>query len=293
MGFSRGRIENIGLIVKSNDDLARLITEQITLWLEKRGLKVYTTTISGDTNESDMKPFRHADLVLSVGGDGTMLSIARRLVGSGIPLAGVNLGRVGFLPELSRDNWKKSLSDAFEHGIVTEKRMALECAIIRNGTKIYSGVAVNDVVLSRGGLARLLAMDITIDSEKLLYLRSDGFIISTPTGSTAYSSSAGGPLLHPSLNVYSATAICPFMSHPTPLVIGADVVLCVQVRETSAKTFVTVDGQELIKMLPGDELITKGVPEGILFANFGLLDYFDKLKSSGIVTDSPGGCNQK
>jgi NAD+ kinase len=154
---------------------------------------------------------------------------------------------------------------------------------------VFSGVAVNDVVISRGGLARLLAMDLAVDNKKLAYLRADGLIISTPTGSTAYSSSAGGPILHPSLKVYSVTAICPFLTHPLPLVLCAEAELTALILETSATTFVTIDGQELLRLSPEDVLKVKGIPDGILFASFGFADYFGKLQETGFITDSPGG----
>ena len=272
-----------------HNSAAQKFSKRVEAWLIERGLSVFRPQTGLGFPEAGHSLSKNSDLILTIGGDGTIISIARRLAGTNTPIAGINLGRVGFLPELHSGNWQEALAGAIERGLSTDRRMVLDFEVRRKGAVVFSGVAVNDVVISRGGLARLLAMDIYVKGKKLVYLRADGLIISTPTGSTAYSSSAGGPILHPALNVYSVTAICPFLAPHLPLVLGAEAELTALILETSATTFATIDGQELFKLNPEDTLLVKGLPDGILFASFGLADYFEKLQTAGFIKDSPGG----
>ncbi len=277
------RIQSVGIVVKRNDPVSLELSQAIEAWLAQRGIKILR-----QNSDHNFALFAAADLVLSIGGDGSMVRTARRLVGEDIPLAGVNTGRVGFLPELTPENWQSCLEAAITKGLALEKRMALEMVVTRGDAEVFSSVAVNDVVISRGGIARLLAFDLQAGASKLLYLRADGLIISSPTGATAYSSSAGGPLLYPTMNAYTVTAICPFMSNMAPLVLGQEMVLSVTICEAGSKTYATIDGQEVFRLQAGDAMRVYGLPGGITFASFGVSDYFSKLRSSGLVADSPG-----
>lgn len=272
----------IGIATKIDDDRSTALTEEITAWLRERGVEV----IACDPGQGQLSC--HADLLLCIGGDGTIIRVARRMIRSPIPLAGVNMGRVGFLAELTPENWQDCLKQYLAEGFEPEKRLALEYSIKRAGEDTAIGYAVNDVVISRGGLARLLDLDLLVDGQMLQYLRADGLIISTPTGATAYSSAAGGPMLQPDMNVYSIAAICPFINRMLPMVLGGRSVFSAKVRETGAQPFVTVDGQELFKLKCGDTLSVRALPEAVTFARFGQSDYISKLRSTGFVTDSPG-----
>lgn len=285
----QSNFRTISLVTKNDHTQSSQVAGQIIDWLSARGLNASIVDHSGmDDDSGNNEKLLQSDLVLVAGGDGTTIRTARKLVGSNIPIVGVNFGRVGFLPELSVDNWRDALGAALDNGLATEPRMALEFRIMRSGKPEARGYAVNDVVLSRGGMARLAAFNLAVDGKKLSYLRADGLIMATPTGATAYASSAGGPLIHPSLNVYSTTAICPFISHMLPLVLGAEATLSVEIREAGSDTFATVDGQELYTLHAGDVLQVKGVPGGMLFGRFGISDYFDKLRYAGFLYDSPG-----
>lgn len=272
----------IGIATKIKDKRAAATALEISSWLKSRGAKV----INCDPGRSPLDC--HADLLVCVGGDGTIIRLARRMVGSPVPLVGVNLGRVGFLAELDLENWRECLDKALTDGFGLEKRLALEYSIERDDGEKTSGYAVNDVVISRGGLARLLELNLAIDGQTLQYLRADGLIISTPTGATAYSSSAGGPMLQPDMRAYSIAAICPFINKMLPMVLGENNIFTAKVRETGAKPFVTVDGQELFELKCGDVISVRALPEAVTFARFGISGYISKLRSSGFVTDSPG-----
>lgn len=275
-------IRSVGIATKIKDERASSMAAEIAAWLEARNVKALLYE-PGAEQEA-----READLLLCVGGDGTMIRVARRLVGAAAPLAGVNMGRIGFLAELTVDNWQECLEKAIAEGFTLERRLALEYSIQRQGKAEAVGHAMNDVVISRGGLARLLDLNLCIDGQVLQYLRADGLIIATPTGATAYSSSAGGPMLQPDMNVYSIAAICPFINKMLPMVLGENNVFSAQVCETGAQPFVTVDGQELFELRCGDTLSVRALPGAISFARFGQSGYISKLRSTGFIVDSPG-----
>lgn len=273
---------SIGIATKIRDERAAAMTAEIAAWLKERGVKVMPF------DPGDDKPSGRPDLLLCVGGDGTMIRVARRMVGSNVPLAGVNMGRIGFLAELTTENWRECLEKAISGDFSLERRLALKYSIIRQGQDEAAGYAMNDVVISRGGLARLLDLNLYIDGQILQYLRADGLIIATPTGATAYSSSAGGPMLQPEMRVYSIAAICPFINKMLPMVLDEKNVFSAQVCETGAQPFVTVDGQELFDLKCGDTLTVHTLPQAMIFARFGHSDYISKLRSTGFIVDSPG-----
>lgn len=282
-------IKTIGLVAKKHNDEAVALADEMSAWLSRRGVSVFLLDRDQAFSREEQSGWLgQADLVLVLGGDGTMINAIKLLAGKNIPIAGVNLGRVGFLLELSRDTWATALERAITHGFVSEERLMLRCELVRDGNVILSEMATNEAVIARSGIARLVGMDISVGGRPFLYLRADGIIFSTPTGSTAYASSAGGPLLYPALNAYSVTAVCPFMSRLQPLVLGGETDCSLTVREISAKTFLTLDGQHYIKLFDQDVVRLRGVPGAMRLAQFGLAGYLDKLRNGGIVRDSPG-----
>ena len=151
-----------------------------------------------------------ADLGIVVGGDGTFLATARRLAEKDLPLVGVNLGRLGFLTDIPADNVGPAIESILDGEYLAERRMILEASVQRRGKVLSSGLAMNDVVVSRGAVGSLIEFAVTVDGEFIYSLRADGLIVATPTGSTAYAISAGGPILHPAL---SAIALVPISPH--------------------------------------------------------------------------------
>ena len=281
-------MKKVGLIAKKHNQEAFELAAEVGSWLNGHGVATFSLERNLDFTGEKAEQLRDSDLVLVFGGDGTMINAAKHMVDLGVPLAGINLGRVGFLLELSRHNWREALLNALQNGFDVEPRMVLRCDLERDGEVICSELATNEIVISRGGMARLIALDLAVNGNKLLYLRADGLIVSTPTGTTAYASSAGGPLLHPSLNAYCATAICPFLNRLQPLVLNGETVFTAKVREISPKTYLTIDGQSLSRLHGGDVINVRGVPGGLKFGLFGVGSYYSKLQSTGIVRDSPG-----
>jgi NAD+ kinase len=162
------------------------------------------------------------DLAIVLGGDGTMLNIAKTLAPLKIPLVGVNQGRLGFLTDLSLDSMQQSIAAMLNGEYVTEQRMLLATRVLRNGTRMFSSLAFNEVVVHRSSVGSMIEFEVRINGDYLYTQRADGLIVSTPTGSTAYALSAGGPIVHPSLNVISLVPVCPHTLSNRPIVVGGE-----------------------------------------------------------------------
>ena len=162
----------------------------------------------------------HADLAIVLGGDGTMLNAARRLARYRVPLVGVNQGRLGFMTDISRQDMLTCMDDLLDGRFAPENRMLLAAEVIRDGKEIASNLALNDVVVDKGAIGRMIEFELFIDGEFIYNLRSDGLIVSTPTGSTAYSMSAGGPILHPTLTGIALVPLCPHALSNRPIIVN-------------------------------------------------------------------------
>jgi NAD+ kinase len=194
-----------------------------------------------------------ADLAVVVGGDGTMLSVARALVDYRVPLVGINRGRFGFLTDLTSDSMLDGMSKILAGEFNTEQRILLAANILREGKVISQGHAMNDVVVNKSGLSRLIELEVHIDGQFVHRQRSDGLILATPTGTTAYALSAGGPILHPTLDAIALVPICPHTLSNRPIAINS--ASKVEVTLVQAKDAgVHFDGQLQLSLLPGDKV---------------------------------------
>lgn len=204
----------------------------------------------------------HADLAVVLGGDGTMLAVARGLVDYGVPLVGVNKGRFGFLTDLTTDAMLEAMSGILEGNYVKEQRILLGAYVVRDGRVESEGRALNDVVISKGALARLIDLELTIDGEFVHRQRSDGLILATPTGTTAYALSAGGPLLHPSLEAIALVPVCPHTLSNRPFAISsASRVEIILTHAEDAR--VHFDGQLHAELRCGDKVVVKRLQKTI------------------------------
>lgn len=165
------------------------------------------------------------DLAIVLGGDGTLLDVARTLAPFGIPLVGVNQGRLGFLTDISIDTVQRTISGMLRGEFVTEKRMLLSATVLREGKHVFDSLAFNDVVMHRGNSSSMLEFEVRIDGEYLYNQRADGLIVTTPTGSTAYALSAGGPILHPALDLIALVPVAPHTLSNRPIVLKSESVL--------------------------------------------------------------------
>lgn len=201
---------------------------------------------------------KEADLVLTLGGDGTLLKTARRLSKHVVYILGVNLGNLGFLTETTPEKVFETLDDIFDEKYTLDRRSLLRVTIYRKGEKMDTFLALNDAVINQGAFARLIQLDLELDSRKLASIKSDGLIIATPTGSTAHSLAAGGPIVHPNLECLAVTPICPNSLAMRPIVIPDHKQLTVSIetqrREENHFIGLTIDGQDIVNLQYGDKV---------------------------------------
>lgn len=204
----------------------------------------------------------HADLAIVLGGDGTMLTVARGLVDYGVPLLGVNKGRFGFLTDLTTDRMLEELAKILAGDHVREQRILLGASVVRDGQVKSRGRALNDVVVSKAAAARLIDLELTIDGEFVHRQRADGLILATPTGTTAYALSAGGPLLHPALEAIALVPICPHTLSNRPFAISS--ASRVEITLTHAEDArVHFDGQLHSEICCGDKVLVERLQKTI------------------------------
>jgi len=173
------------------------------------------------------------DLAIVLGGDGTLLNIACTLAPFDIPLVGVNQGRLGFLTDISLDTMQQTIADMLEGKFVTEQRLLLSTRILRDGAEVFNALALNEVVVHRGNTSSMIEFEVRIDGEYLYNQRADGLIVATPTGSTAYALSAGGPILHPSLDIIALVPVCPHTLSNRPIVVKSESLIEILMHRTS------------------------------------------------------------
>ncbi|MEQ1837828.1 MAG: NAD kinase [Candidatus Nitrotoga sp.] len=173
------------------------------------------------------------DLAIVLGGDGTMLNVARTLGPFGIPLVGVNQGRMGFLTDISLDNMLHTITSILNGEFISEQRMLLSVSVLRDKQEIFKSLAFNEIILHRGGASGMIEFEVRINGEYLYNQRADGLIVATPTGSTAYALSAGGPILHPSLDLIALVPVCPHILSNRPIVLNSNSIVEFSLRNTA------------------------------------------------------------
>ncbi len=250
-------IKRIGIIPKKQDARVRNIVGEVIPWLRSRGIEVFL-----DQNSVDQYPVgtrvappedlaKQVDVVVVLGGDGTLLHAARTIGANGVPILGVNLGSLGFLTEVKLDEMYAALEGLIAGQYQSEERMLLNVEVIREGNIATQYTALNDAVINKGALARIIELEVSVNSQPVLFTRADGLIISTPTGSTAYSLAAGGPILYPTLDAFIVAPICPHTLTNRPVVIPDqdEVEVCLR---RGTDVMLTVDGQVGTPLRPQD-----------------------------------------
>ncbi len=199
---------------------------------------------------------READVAVVLGGDGTLLGLARQLAGHDVPVIGVNHGRLGFMTDIPLEDVTTALPEMLSGRYEAESRMLLESRVIRDDTVIFSALAFNDVVVNRSGISGMVELAVSVDGNFMYNQRSDGLIVSTPTGSTAYALAAGGPILHPTL---SGMVLVPIAAHALsnrPIVLPHDAEVTIEVA-SARDVSVNFDMQSLASLLPGDRIVVR------------------------------------
>lgn len=251
-------VRRIGLVAKPGSREAIVTTREVVDWLHRRGCEVVVdhataAALPPGVAPGGELPAAGLDLVVVLGGDGTLLSVAR-LMGGGAPLFGVNLGRLGFLTEVGRAELYPSLVEVLAGHYGIEERGMADVDLLTASGESRSYRALNDAVIAKSAVARIIELSVAIDGQAVTRYRADGLIVSTPTGSTAYNLSAGGPILHPGLGVTVIAPICPHTLTLRPIVVP-DVAEVEVVLETSQElVHLTVDGQEGADLAVGDRV---------------------------------------
>ena len=218
------------------------------------------------------------DVMLTLGGDGTFLRGARVLDGREVPILGVNLGRLGFLTACGGEEAEEALRRFARGDYVSEPRMMLEAQLSRSGVPLESWYALNDVVLHAGGKARVIRMVIDANGERIASYAADGLILATPTGSTAYSLSSGGPIMHPELESIGLTPISPHTLTVRPLVLSPTTTVTLRVADDESEQLITVDGQESAEFVFGDVLTVRRASRHVLLVRFPETTFFARMR---------------
>lgn len=220
------------------------------------------------------------DMALSIGGDGTLLGICRRLYAKNIPVCGINIGTLGFLADIELAELESKLEKIRQGDYYIEERMMVS-GFVKSGDKEerFLGNAINDVVVTKGGVARMLHLGLTVDGCRVMDYKADGLIVSTATGSTAYSLSAGGPIINPKIKVLLITPICPHTFNARPMVIDENDEVRVNIAALHQDIIVTFDGQESFHLLPSDEVIVRKAPLPAKIVKFDDKNYYQTIRT--------------
>ena len=230
----------------------------------------------------------HADLAIVIGGDGTMLNSARRLARYRVPLVGVNQGRLGFMTDIARSDMLTCMDDLLDGRFTAENRMLLDAEVIRDGKEIFDNQALNDVVVDKGAIGRMIEFKLSIDGEFIYTQRSDGLIVATPTGSTAYSLSAGGPILHPTLTGIALVPLCPHALTNRPIMVNDQANIEVRIIQADDPR-VHFDGQVTHDLQPGDLVRLRRSEYTICFLHPPSYSYFAMLRQRLHWSERPKG----
>ena len=282
-------MDRIGIIAKKNKPEAAGIVGNLVEWLRPKKIKVY---IEGEMGKllspalpgSYWEPIDReevptgVEMIIVLGGDGTLLSVARQVWNRNIPILGVNLGGLGFLTEITLDELYPVLERVLQDDFSINEREVLNAGVIRSGKRVAEFIVLNDAVINKGALARIIDLETTINGEYLSTFRSDGLIISTPTGSTAYNLSAGGPIVYPSLHTIIITPICPHTLTIRPIIIPDDVKIRALLKSSNEEVTLTLDGQQGFT-LKFEDVVEVGKAEGrILLIKSPYRHYFELLR---------------
>ncbi len=283
---AKSAIKTIGIIVNPSKPAAFSLIKRVVAWLEDRGIRVLVDSAVRDAMDSpaesspagDMPGL--VDLIVVFGGDGTMLSVAHQLNGASTPLMGVKVGGLGFLTEVTEDEVLTTLEEALAGRQRIEQRMMLSCSATHSDGRTHrEQVALNDVVIQRDSLERMLTLETYVDDEFLASYACDGLIISTPTGSTAHSLSAGGPIIYPEAEAIVVTPICPHMLTNRPLVLSSGQVVKAVVASEQASPGLMIDGQIAVELHQGDQVVVRKSPFSVRLAASSNKSYFEVLRT--------------
>jgi NAD+ kinase len=276
-------VDIVGVVSKPRSELAARLVPQLAAWLDERGVQARLDPESAAYAGRDGAVPREqvpdgTGMVIVLGGDGTLLSAARAIGGRNIPLFAVNLGGLGFLTAITADDIFPQLANALRGELRVAPRRLLACELLRKGEVLGRYEALNDVVLTKAEIARMIDLEVLVDRHFVCVYKADGLIVATPTGTTAYSLSAGGPIVYPTVSALTITPICPHTLTHRPVVVDDASVIQVINRSEDQATYLTIDGQvgELLKQ--GDTVVCRRSENSIRLVQPPELMFFDVLR---------------
>ncbi|NOY86253.1 MAG: NAD(+)/NADH kinase [Deltaproteobacteria bacterium] len=276
-------VKRIGIIAKTTSPHAREVMVKLVPWLMGRNVEItvqeeyegLSGTLAKAVPRNEVPT--GVDIMLVLGGDGTLLSVARLVEGTDIPLLGINLGSMGFLTELGLEELFPALERVLTGKYGIEERMRLKVHLYREGDEIREFKVFNDVVINKGALARIFDLKAFVNGHEVTTYKADGLIVSTPTGSTAYSLSAGGPIVEPTLDVILISPICSHTLTNRPLVVPGSSLVELHLTGDPGKVYLTLDGQEGMSLSGGDRVQVKASSGRVKLIRTGSKTFYDVL----------------
>jgi NAD+ kinase len=275
-------IRVVGLVAKYEEPRAAEMTSWLVPWLKERGRKVLVESGAlrvGGRSCSKKEMAKRADLIVVLGGDGTLLSIAPLVERPNVPILGVNLGGLGFITEVAADELESVLEKTLDGDFSVEKRMTLEVQFRSKKARTKKFRVLNDAIITKGARSRIIDLETYIGKEYLCTYRADGLIISTPTGSTAYSLAAGGPILYPALGAIVLSPICPHTLTNRPIVVSSKSMIQVTLRSAGDTVFLSPDGQQGILLDNGDVVEVRDYKIPVSLVKAPSRSYFEILRN--------------
>jgi NAD+ kinase len=285
MSGKRREIRTVLTVINSRKDDVQSVVRSIHEFAAAHGMRTVALDFS---NHAGPEIPAGIDLAISLGGDGTLLSCARMLAAREVPILAVNMGEFGFITEVSKsellDTWQKYLDGRLGES----ERLMLAVSVHREGREVASFVGLNEAVIGIKGISRMIRLKIFMSDMYMGRYRADGVIVATPTGSTAYSMAAGGPILHPEMEAFILTPICPFTLSNRPTVVPASEVLRVEVEEPQkVETVLTIDGQESFSLQPRDSISIRRATHKARIVHTDLRSFYEVLRTKLNWTGEP------
>lgn len=276
----------IGIVTKPNEPRAAEIAARIARWAAEHEINLF---VNDRVKESDLpggifsasarEIADHCDVLVALGGDGTMIATARLVSGRGTPVLGVNLGTLGYLTEFTIDDVLPALEYVMRGDYEIDRRLMLEWRVLRDGDQVGAGTALNDVVVNKSALARIIDIDCTVGGQYVTTYRADGLILSTPTGSTAYNLSAGGPIIAPGVEAIGIAPICPHALTNRPLVLPHYSEIRLRINTREQEVMLTSDGQTGMPLVADDRVELRKSARTFNTIAAKDRDYFEILRS--------------
>ncbi|MBN2509663.1 MAG: NAD(+)/NADH kinase [Spirochaetales bacterium] len=251
--MGRKTVRKVLIVVNLLKEASKELVREISVYMNSLGITVEVLGLRGREEIPEIPEAADTDLVLSLGGDGTVLFTARSIKIPDMPVLAVNIGDLGFITEVTRDEWRSAFDGYLAGTMEMSPRILIKVRVERSGGIVAEYEGLNDAVVCADGISKVVRLSVTIGQTRLGKYRADGIIVSTPTGSTAYSAAAGGPVLAPEMEALVLTPICPFTLSNRTIVVKGDECIAVTVeQEQRAKLILTVDGQVVFPLEPGD-----------------------------------------